>query len=276
MLRVENKANEQFIHIWQDAFSDTKEEILDFLEACEGRERILLWEEDGETAGQCVLIPAMYLGEQIWYLYAVATALPFRRQGICTKLLCAVKDLLAQEGSSAVLVPADDALAEFYEKRGFSPLFIGEKTVVTAKENTVSRGGDKSVITCVDIADIDIETYLKIRKKEFSLCPAIELPKSLSTYAVRQHIACGSELKKLIWNGREYGILYEKEGSQLLLKEITAADGQEAKRAAAAFLLNMGEKAAYLQRSYPTYAMGMDQAKLQRGRKQGYFNLVMD
>lgn len=276
MLQVENKANEQFIHIWQDAFSDTKEEILDLLKACEGRERILLWEEDGKTAGQCVLIPAMYLGEQIWYLYAVATAVHFRRQGVCTKLLCAVEELLAKEDSSAVLVPADDALAKFYEKRGFSPLFIGEKTVVTAGQNAVSKERDKDVISCVDIADIDIKTYLDLRKKEFSLSPAIELPKSLLTYAIRQHIACGGKLKKLIWNGREYGILYEKKGSELFFKEITAADGQEAKRATAAFLLNMGEKTAYLQRSYPTYAMGMDQAKLQRGRKQGYFNLVMD
>ena len=276
MLRMENKANEQFIHIWQDAFSDTREEIWDFLEACEGRERILLWEEGGETAGQCVLIPATYLGEQIWYLYAVATAVRFRRQGVCTKMLCAVKEMMAKEDSSAVLVPADDGLAKFYEKRGFSPLFIGEKTVVTAEQNAVSRERDKGVISSVDIAGVDIKTYLDLRKNEFLLSPAIELPKSLLTYAIRQHIACGGELKKLIWNGREYGILYEKEGSKLLVKEITAADGQEAKRAVAAFLLNMGEKTAWLQRSYPTYAIGMDQAKLQRGRKQGYFNLVMD
>lgn len=276
MLHADNKASEQFIHIWQEAFGDTEEEIRGFFKACEGRERILTWEEGGETAGQCVLIPATFLGKRIWYIYAVATAMPFRRQGVCTKLLCAVRNLLAREGSGAVLVPADDALAQFYEKRGFFSLFLGEKTVVTEDKNTVSKGHDKNVIPRVDMVDIDIETYLNIRKKEFSLSCVIDLPKSLLVYAVRQHVAGGSELKKLLWNEKEYGILYEKQGSGILVREITAADGEEARQAVLAFLLNMGEKTAWLQRSYPTYAIGMDRYTLRYPRQQGYFNLVLD
>ena len=277
MLHVRNEANESFIHIWQEAFGDTKEEIQGLLTACEGRARILLWEEGGETAGQCVLVPAMFLGEPVWYLYAVATAVRFRRQGICTKLLCSVKELLAQDGRAAVLVPADAALAKFYEKRGFFPLFFGEKTMVIAEGNTVSREHDEGVISHVDIADIDMEAYLNLREMAFREVPMIELPRSLLTYAIEQQLVCGGKLKKLLWNGREYGILCQRQGdSDILLKELTAANRQEARQAAAQFLFKLGEKKACLQRSYPTYAIGIDCTKLQSGKEQGYFNLVLD
>ena len=54
------------------------------------------------------------------YLYGVATAAAYRRQGIASRLLEYAEQELAAEGADGLLlVPAGDELRRFYAKRGF-------------------------------------------------------------------------------------------------------------------------------------------------------------
>lgn len=59
-------------------------------------------------------------GQKLAYLYAIATAPDFRRQGLCRKLIGLTHEKLLEQGyTGAILVPADAGLRQMYQKMGY-------------------------------------------------------------------------------------------------------------------------------------------------------------
>lgn len=267
----------EVIATWKESFGDTEEEITDFFTAFEGKARTCIWKENEKQAGQLVLLPVwLHTSDGIRvsaeYIYAVATGAAFRKRGICTRLLCAVSDMLKAEQKAAVLVPADRELAAFYEKRGFDPCFQEEKIRITAGERDEITAGKK---TEENVTSIPLSEYTLLRQKAFAGITCVEQPEDMVAYAVRQAQAEGSLCGRIICEGKEYGVIYrEVEGpeGEIRIQEITAGETEEAVAVAKTLLRALGRQNALLQRSFYTCGMFLP-ADIPAN---GYFNLVLE
>lgn len=118
----------QIIGLWQEAFGDSEEEALFYFQHRHKDQNMLVFVEDGQVQGMLSLLPVLLKGEgqalKARYIFAVATRLAQRGRGISTHLMEAAHRLIAQEGGHAsVLVPASEALFQFYGKRGYTTGF---------------------------------------------------------------------------------------------------------------------------------------------------------
>lgn len=267
--------------IWQEAFGDTEEEIADFFAAFAGKGRICIWKEEGQIAGQLVLLPVLLCTPKcnipVEYIYAVATKKAYRNRGVCKELLAAAGDMLRQEGKPAVLVPADKGLAAFYKRNGFIDGFTEEKLAVTTIQTKTDVGwtagselqaaafpkqqvSKAHTVPQPDSTDAalytaDSATYIALRKRAFAGKVHIAQPDELLYFALSLKLAAGSRIGKLTCNGKEYGVLYRKPvnaGEPIMFEEITAASAEEAVKAAQHFCGCLGIQQGILQRSYET------------------------
>ena len=89
------------------------------------------------------------------YIYAVATGERFRRRGLSTMLLNYANKYIKESGEYfSVLVPAEENLFSFYEKRGYTTVNCTEKC-----------GYDTLPPIKTEIAEITAEEYKKRRKE---------------------------------------------------------------------------------------------------------------
>ena len=109
------KECEQIVSLWQEAFGDSREWVLLYLE--ENIENVLIYEESGQVFGMLSLLRVSYKERAGFYVYGVATGKAHRSMGVSTKLLEHAKKL-AGDGF-LVLVPRNQGLFEFYKGRGF-------------------------------------------------------------------------------------------------------------------------------------------------------------
>ena len=112
------KESEQIVSLWQEAFGDSREWVLLYLE--ENIENVLIYEENGQVFGMLSLLRVSYKERAGFYVYGVATGKAHRSLGVSTKLLEHAKKL-AGDGF-LVLVPRNQGLFEFYKGRGFFPV----------------------------------------------------------------------------------------------------------------------------------------------------------
>ena len=245
---------------WEEAFLDTKEEISDLFETFAGKVRVCILRKGDTVAAQLCLLPVKVMGHEAEYIYAVATNRAYRNEGLCTQLLKEVALLLKQEGKCGILVPADMKLQAFYKKRGFADFYFPESFIVRADERQT-----------VKMAPCTVKDYIKLRQIAFRGKNCVEMPEDILQYALANYLSNGYRLSKIVWQEKEYGILYCKDES-LKIQEITASDNWESREAGAAFLSAIGEKEAILQRSYRTMGIYLPKDTVQNG----YFNLVLD
>lgn len=106
--------------LWREAFDDCDEAFLhDFFRYGFAPDRCRCVRAEGRIAA---MVNWFWYGDAA-YLYGVATAADFRRQGLCRMLLADTCKVLAAAGaSSAVLIPANGELARAYGTMGFAPI----------------------------------------------------------------------------------------------------------------------------------------------------------
>lgn len=117
----------QIVALWQEAFGDSKEFILDFLNEV-GCGRAFGFVEGKKLKAMFFLIDSeLHHGSEThraWYLYAAATAKECRRQGIMAALIDKAEALAKLSGVEYIaLVPANEKLFLYYEKFGFKKFF---------------------------------------------------------------------------------------------------------------------------------------------------------
>ena len=106
--------------LWQDAFDDTQDFLDDFYRTAFHVNRCRCVVEDGNMAAALYWFDCMHMGRSIAYVYAVATARAYRRQGICHELIESMHVHLAGLGyEGVILVPGSKELFRFYEGMGY-------------------------------------------------------------------------------------------------------------------------------------------------------------
>lgn len=106
--------------LWQEAFGDEDAFLDIFFSTAFSSDRCLcLWQED-TLAGALYWFDCSCRDQKFAYLYAVATAVPFRGRGICGKLMVHTHRLLAQRGyAGVILVPQSEPLRAMYRHMGY-------------------------------------------------------------------------------------------------------------------------------------------------------------
>ena len=106
--------------LWQEAFGDTDAFLDGFFSTAFSPERCVCI-----VQGERVLSAAYWLDAQLpegkaAYIYAVATLKECRGRGLATKIMKALEEMLRRRDYvAAILVPAQQSLAEFYGGMGY-------------------------------------------------------------------------------------------------------------------------------------------------------------
>lgn len=117
MIKIFNDKN-LIIPLWQEAFGDSEEDILFFLNNCKNMKCLGFFDEN-ELSSMLFLVDCKLNGDKYKYIYAACTYENKRGRGDMSKLL----DYCKSEFNKVCLIPADDKLVDFYFKRKFDIKF---------------------------------------------------------------------------------------------------------------------------------------------------------
>lgn len=233
MIKKANKTHiSRLVELWSEAFGDNEADILNYLEYL--LNFFYVYEENGEVNAMAAVLPVAYRNKNGGYIYAVATRKSAQGRGLSTALLNYIKSLDNYE--FLVLVPQNEGLFEFYEKRGFIPF----SSVVTKE---ICAG----VVTCNDICceEISTEEYFNLRK-EFFGDKLIEWGTEVLNFARKMY---SGRFYRVEDNANSVACFCFKNGERLVIKEILGADREQVGKKLAVLF---GAKYACL--SYPDFA----------------------
>lgn len=106
--------------LFAEAFGESEEFLDLFFHHGYSRGRALAATEEKKLLGALYWFDCEAYGKRIAYIYGVATAKAYRGRGVCRTLMSAAHEHLWKEGySSAILVPAEPSLFDFYSRLGY-------------------------------------------------------------------------------------------------------------------------------------------------------------
>lgn len=139
--------------LWKEAFSDSDAFLDTFFRTAFHPERCRVAYQGKQIAAALYWFRCSYDGAPLAYLYAVATARKYQRQGICHKLMEHTHAYLQALGyQGTILVPGNENLFRLYETMGYRP------------------GGSLRSFACtaaaapVPLSPIDRNTFAKLRR----------------------------------------------------------------------------------------------------------------
>lgn len=110
----------QLWDLWREAFGDSGEFLDAFFTTAYSPERSLCVLDGEKVVSAIYWFDCELQGKKIAYLYALATAMAYRRQGLAHKLMDEVHSCLIRQGyDGAVLVPGTEKLAALYQTMGY-------------------------------------------------------------------------------------------------------------------------------------------------------------
>lgn len=143
----------QLRQLWQEVFGD-EDAFLDlFFSTAFSPDRCLAVQMDGQAAAALYWMDCRLKDRPVAYLYAIATAPAFRRQGICRALMDRTRAVLSQLGYAGILlVPGSEELRQMYAAMGY-------ETATTVTEKVFAAAEEPLCLT-----PITGEEYCRLRK----------------------------------------------------------------------------------------------------------------
>ena len=158
--------------LWQQAFGDSDAFLDDFFSAGFSPERCRCITIDNTPVAALYWFPAQYEDTPLAYLYAVATDVAFRGQGLCHRLMEDTHRHLAAQGfQGALLVPGASSLVSFYAGMGYTPFS-------TIREYSCDAG-----FSAIPLRNITAREYSQLRR---SLLPPGSILQEGATLAFLQ------------------------------------------------------------------------------------------
>lgn len=143
----------QLRELWKEAFGDDDSFLNSFFSTAFSTDRSRCVTDNGRVAAMLYWFDCEYHNKKIAYIYAVATAVSHRGQGICGSLMDDTHRLLGKLGyEGAILVPGSENLFSFYGKMGY-------KTCCFAENFTCKGNG-----TAVAVTKIGKNEYARLRR----------------------------------------------------------------------------------------------------------------
>lgn len=143
----------QLRELWKEAFGDSDSFLDDFFTTAFSKDRSRCVTDNGRVAAMLYWFDCEFGGRKIAYIYAVATAVSHRGQGICGRLMDDTHSLLRKLGyEGAILVPGSESLFSFYGRMGYRTCCFAEK--FTCKGNGAE----------VTLTQIGKDEYARLRR----------------------------------------------------------------------------------------------------------------
>ena len=106
--------------LWTECFGNEENWIDAFFSTAFDPTHVCCLRRQGRLAAALCWMDTYCQGRPLAYLYAIATAPAYRRQGLCRELMGKTHDLLARQGyAGAILVPGDEGLRQMYGKMNY-------------------------------------------------------------------------------------------------------------------------------------------------------------
>lgn len=205
-------------NIWRLCFGDSDEYINTYFGGRFLDGKCVVYTQDNIPRAMLVLYDGKIISgsnsRNACYLYGVATHPDFQGRGISTALIEYALKYTSEHNQTAVLTPASDTLVDFYSKRGFYSSFY------IKKHNFIPVHVDM----CVDISDLSSDEYHAMRENRLISLSHFAWEAKIIGYAVSENNLFGGSSKKLIYNNREYGVLYHISNNTLNVQECTIPD----------------------------------------------------
>ena len=107
--------------LWTEGFGNEDDWIGSFLGTAFRSEQTVGLTRQGRLAAALCWMDVFCDGRRLAYLYAIATAPEFRRQGLCRELMRKVhRHLMQMDYAGCILVPADNGLRQMYRNMGYA------------------------------------------------------------------------------------------------------------------------------------------------------------
>ncbi len=207
--------------LWMEAFGDSQPATDYYFRHRFIPEGMLVLQEDGQVQGMLSMLPiTLALGERrspARYLFAIATDLRFRGQGISTRLIeQALEQVQAAGDAAALLVPAGEDLFRFYGKRGFETRFFIRQRQYLAGDLPPCPSGSQAT-------PLKQEDMLRLRDAAF-LNHGLFARWGVDAlrYILGSGETFGAVLLRLSAPGGEGYVFAEWQGDTLLVKELAA------------------------------------------------------
>ena len=260
--------------LWKDSFNDGDGYIDFFFDNRFKPENTFVYLKNGSPVSMASAFDAeIYHDGQytpIWYVYAVATAADYRKEGLSSALLEHIRGLYP----STFLVPSSETLFGFYEKRGYKPAFAISEVEISLEEMCAP---DKAPV----FGAVSAEEYKTARDARFRKEGYIRWDTEAVAYALAENAFQGGEALKVRaqgGKGPEGVILFNSRRGRLFVTETTLPPPDL--RDAAFFLMKRTGAASCRVRFAPDAAEGARPFGMLRSEAvsvdQGYCNLVLD
>jgi ribosomal protein S18 acetylase RimI-like enzyme len=207
-------------YMWRVSF-DESESGADFVFSRLQKPQNMLVLRVGSTPAAMLSIAQAGFGPggtaKVAYLYGVATLPEFRGRGCATFLLRHADSVLKRAGfSAAALVPENQGLFEFYEKRGYETAFRQNRAEVTAAELKESL---KTPLTLLDISSP--ERFKELRDR----CAAentltVRWNEDYLEYILAESVFRGGGVFELNSAGASAAAVCHADGARLFVKEL--------------------------------------------------------
>ncbi len=170
-------ASDGYIHqikeLWCQAFGDTKQGADFYFSNLHQNENMLIDVEGNNVTSMLTMHPITLVNHKktlyARYIYAVATHKDFRMQGRSTRLIMYAHEYMrAQNIDASILVPENEGLFDFYEKRHYKRAFYLNKSVFCAEKISAPQYS-YSFDVC------SVKEYFDIRKEAFGKCSAFAM-----------------------------------------------------------------------------------------------------
>lgn len=114
--KIKNADNDMQVYdLWSEAFGDTNEDIKFFLDNCNHKTCVGYY-KNNRLVSMLFLVDCSVHDIKSKYVYAACTLKSCRSLGLMTKIL----DYCKSNNDNICLIPANDALIDYYNKREFS------------------------------------------------------------------------------------------------------------------------------------------------------------
>ena len=189
--------------LWTECFGNEDDWVDAFLDTAFRSEQTAVLTRQGRLAAALCWMDVFCEGRKLAYLYAIATAPEFRRQGLCRELMENThRDLTRLGYDGCILVPADNDLRQMYRKLGYGDFGGIREFSARAAE-------------AVPIRRVSPEEYASLRREY--------LPKGgvVQENGAADYLASGAEL----YAGRDFLLAMSDDFGVELLGETNAAPG---------------------------------------------------
>lgn len=219
--------------IWKECFHDEDSYIDFYFRDRFTEENMMVWLEDNVPVAMASLLPCtcwkkkngLVLKQAVRYIYAVGTKPRYEGQGISTKLMKQIEELLNQNQEIGILMPAEESLISFYQKRNFYPAIRTKERFNDEAEQfalQISAIPDISIIEGQVLA----KRYKQIRDHWLGTDGYIEWDEDAIDYAIKENALIGGLCFELVCEGENHIMMGYIDKEQFMVRETTLSDRQ--------------------------------------------------